>query len=177
MQKGIILYQSKYGASEQYAHMLSKRCGYACAKLKDHASLDLDSYHTLIIVSGVYAGGMAGSSILRKQYAKWKHHPILLLAVGASPYDESALAQLRKQTHLPEDIALFYARGTWNLKNMTLVDRSLCKLLLKTVHRKKDEATEPWMRALLETGEKEASWISECYLEKLLKHLKEHSLL
>lgn len=58
--------------------------------------------------------------------------------MGASPYDEKAVADVKAQNLKEElkDIPLFYGRGAWDEEAMSLPDRMLCRMLQKAVAKK-----------------------------------------
>ena len=55
--------------------------------------------------------------------------------MGASPFDQKAFDQVKTQNMrgLPEGIPVFYARGAYDEKRMSLKDRTLCRMLKKTL--------------------------------------------
>ena len=53
--KGIILYQSKYGATQKYAQWLSEETGFPCIETKRAQISDVRQYDTIILGGGIYA--------------------------------------------------------------------------------------------------------------------------
>lgn len=72
MTKGIILYQSKYGATEKYVNWLKQATGYACQLTKQAKMKEILEYDILILAGGVYAGSIAGISFLKKNWQQLK---------------------------------------------------------------------------------------------------------
>lgn len=69
MKKGIIIYKSKYGATEKYANWLSKETNFDCIINK---SIDINKilqYDIIIFAGGIYASGIAGLTFLKKNFA------------------------------------------------------------------------------------------------------------
>ena len=97
MNKGLILYQSKYGATKQYGILLQQRLGYDLIEIKKHKQVAIDTYDTLVFAGAIYAGGIAGISLLKKHYEEWKDKHIAVFCVGASPFDEAAFEQVKQQ--------------------------------------------------------------------------------
>jgi hypothetical protein len=129
---------------------------------------------TIVLMGGVYAGGVAGLDFLKKNYALIKGKRILLFAVGASPYDEKAFTEGVRRC-LKGDLAglpCFYGRGMWDLESMHFGDRTLCKMLLKATAKQDPSTFEPWQAALaaMKPGET-ADWTDKAYLEPLLAAL------
>ena len=131
MEKGIIIYQSKYGATKKYVNWLIEETKFDCIETPNVKVKDIEKYSTIILCGGIYASGIAGLSFFRKNYAVLKNKKLAILCVGASPFEEKAFSQI-KEHNLKEDlkdIPTFYGRGAWDEANMTFKDRTLCKML------------------------------------------------
>ena len=80
-----------------------------------------------------------------------KEKKVAIFCVGASPYDESALAQVVEynfKNHI-QGVPCFYCRGAWDEEKMSFKDRTLCKMLQKVVSKKEPEEYEIWEKALM----------------------------
>ncbi|MBQ8638973.1 MAG: hypothetical protein IJ468_07380 [Lachnospiraceae bacterium] len=104
MSSGIILYQSKYGATKKYAQWLQEETGFACMETKAAKLNQVCEYDTIILGGGVYASGIAGLSFLKRNIKFLTGKKILVFCVGASPYDESAIAQIR-ELHFKDELS------------------------------------------------------------------------
>lgn len=175
MSKGIILYQSKYGATKKYAEWLSQETGYDCVETKVAKAANLQNYDVIILGGGVYASGIAGLQFLKKNIKQLSNKKTAVFAVGASPYDEKAILQIRELHFKSElnNIPLFYCRGAWNEEKMKFADRTLCKLLQKAVAKQNPEEYEPWQKALMCAVGQKCDWTDKSYLEPLLKYIGE----
>ena len=100
---------------------------------------------------------------------------IAVFAVGASPYDEMAIMQIREKhfKHELSNISLCYCRGAWDEEKMKFADRTLCKMLQKAVAKQNPEEYEPWQEALMCAVGQKCDWTDKSYLEPLLKHIEE----
>lgn len=171
MKQAIVLYQSKYGATKQYADWLAEALSCPAIETKKAALSEVQSFDVIILGGGIYAGGISGISFLKKHYAKLKDKKILVFAVGASPYDEKAMVELRAR-HFKGELAglpLFYCRGAWNEARMSWSDRMLCGMLKKAVAKKSPSDYEPWEAALMEAIGSEADWTDRESLAPLLE--------
>ena len=179
MKKGIIVYQSKYGATKKYAQWLQSMAKFDSIETPN-ANLDhVIQYKTILLCGGIYASGIAGLSFLKKNIDKLENKKIAILCVGASPYDEKALKEIKAHNlggNL-EKIPLFYGRGTWDESNMKFIDRTLCKILQKSVAKKDPSTYEPWMKALMCAAGQTCDWTDKKYLLPLLDYLKEQEAL
>lgn len=91
--KGIIIYQSKYGATKKYAQWLSEKKGFPCVETKRARLSDVREYDTILLGGGIYASGIAGLSFLKKNIKELQGKKILVFCVGASPYGEKHIGK------------------------------------------------------------------------------------
>lgn len=175
MQELLVLYQSKYGFTKKYADMLKEELSCDVLSMKEYQKTILESYDSVIFAGAIYASGIAGMNIMRKNYRDFKGKLIAVFCVGASPFDEEALKQI-KMRNLKEDlkhIPLFYGRGGWDESRMSLKDRTLCRILQKAVAKKDPAEYEPWMKALMCSAGKKCDWTDRKYLAPLVHFLQE----
>jgi menaquinone-dependent protoporphyrinogen IX oxidase len=170
MNKIIVLYQSKYGATKKYADWLKEELACDLLETKKASIEIVDKYDVIILGGGLYASGIAGLSFLKKYYNKLKDRKIIVFAVGASPYDEKAFNAVKEHNLKGElaNIPLVYLRGAWNEEKMTFIDRTLCNMLKKSVAKKDQSKLEPWEKALLEAAGKSCDWTDKKYLEPII---------
>ncbi len=175
MSKGIVLYQSKYGSTEKYAEWLKQEKNYVIVETKKAEISYLQSFDTIVLGGGVYASGIAGLQFLKKNINSLSGKKVAVFAVGASPYDDRAIQQIREM-HFKgalQDVPLFYCRGAWNEDCMSLRDRMLCKMLQKVVAKQNPEEYEPWQKALMSAAGRKCDWTDPQYLAPLLAYLGE----
>ena len=70
MKKGIIIYQSKYGATKKYVEWLRKMTGFECVETPKALIGEVMSYEIVLLCGGIYASGIAGLSFLKKNINK-----------------------------------------------------------------------------------------------------------
>lgn len=174
MNKGMILYKSKYGSAKKYAEWLQGMTGFECRVLPKGDGEDLSRYETIILCGGIYASGIAGLPFFKKNIGKWKGKKTAIFCVGASPYEERAFEELkaRNLTGDLREIPLFYGRGAWDEGKMKFVDKTLCGLLKKSIAKKDPNSYEPWMKALMDAAGQSCDWTDQKYLTPLLEYLK-----
>ena len=168
--RGIILYQSKYGATKKYAAWLSEATGFPMQGINAAKASDLRQYDLLIIGGGIYASGIAGLSYLKKNPDIWKGKNVLVFCVGASPYEETTFKEIVRHNMKGElsSFPCFYCRGAWNIAQMNFLDRTLCKMLRNAVRKKAPEDYAPWEAARMEAGDENRDWTDKKYLEPIL---------
>ena len=173
MENILIIYKSKYGAAREYAQLLGKALATVPVSIDQAKSQMITSADIIILCGGIYAASIAGLSFLKKNAALLSGKKTAVFAVGASPYDQKTLEELKKR-HLSgalDGVPLFYGRGAWNEEIMTAKDKFLCSMLMKVVSKKPAEQCEPWELALKEAMGKKCSRVDEKYLEPLYKYI------
>ena len=172
--KGVILYQSKYGATKMYAEWLSEETGFKCIETKKADINEIITYDTIILGGAIYASGIAGLSFLKKNIRKLAGKKIVVFCCGASPYEEKAIQQIREHNMQGDlsDIPFYYCRGAWNMGAMSFKDRTLCKLLRKSVAKKDPSEYELWEKALMEAGDDKCDWTDKKYLDPIIECIK-----
>lgn len=174
MKKGLLLYRSKYGATKKYVRMLEEELSCDVCDTKSGKGYRPEAYDWIIFAGGIYASGIAGLDILRKNYPLLKGKKLAVLCVGASPYDEKALEEIRARNLKGElqEIPVFYGRGAWDESSMTWKDRMLCGMLQKMVAKKDPASCEPWMKALLSAVGQKCDWTDKTYVMPLVEYIK-----
>ncbi|MBS4538776.1 flavodoxin [Clostridium sp. D2Q-11] len=170
----VVIYQSKYGATKKYAEWLSEEFSCDIIETKKATIDEVEKYDVIILGGGIYATGISGISFIKKNYGRLKDKDIIVFAVGASPYDENAMTQLRERNFKMElsHIPCFYCRGAWNEEDMSWKDRTLCNLLKKAVEKKDSNTYEPWERALMEAVGSSNDWTDKEYIAQIIEHVQ-----
>ena len=175
MEKGIILYRSKYGATAKYAEWLAEETCFDIMQTKEASVEKLRRYDTIVLGGGIYASGIAGIGFLRKHLKQLQGKRLAVFCVGASPYEKKAFEELYAHNFKDgmKGIPCFYCRGAWNEAAMDFKDRTLCKLLQKSVAKQDPSTYEPWMKALMEAMGQTCDWTDRKYLEPLFSWIQE----
>ena len=175
---GVILYQSKYGATKRYAEWLSEETGFQCIETKKADINEIITYDPIILGGGIYASGIAGLSFLKKNINKLTDKKIIVFCCGASPYEENTFQQIKAHNMKDNlsDIPVFYCRGAWDMDAMSFKDRILCNLLRKAVAKKDPSDYEIWEKALMAAGDSSCDWTDKKYIEPNLNVLSDKQL-
>jgi len=173
MEKGIILYKSKYGATKKYIAWLKEETGFACVETAKADIKEVEKYDIILLCGGLYASGIAGLSFLNKNYERLKNKKLAIFCVGASPFDQKAFDEVRAHNLKKErkNIPLFYGRGAWDEQALSFKDRVLCNMLRKAIEKKEPSTYEPWMSALMSAAHQPCDWTDKTYLEPLLRYV------
>ena len=130
MTKGIIIYQSKYEATRKYAEWIQAMTNFHCMETSKAQVGEVAQYGTILLCGGIYASGIAGLSFLKKNIDKLKKNKLAILCVGASPYDESAFAEIKAHNLTGDlrDIPLFYGPVSYTHLHQAIQHRRLFRI-------------------------------------------------
>ena len=175
MNRILVLYKSKYGATKKYAELLKEALTCDIEETQNFKAIDFHQYDCIVFAGAIYASGIAGINVLQKNHRVLNTKKLAVFCVGASPYNEEALMDIKAHNLKCDlqNIPLFYGRGAWDESKMTFKDRTLCKLLQKAVAKKEPAACEPWMRALLSSKGQKCDWIDAQYIQPLIRYIKD----
>ena len=170
--KTLIVYASQTGFTKKYAEWIAERTGCECIKTDDADIRKVQKYDVIILGGGIYASRIAGISFLKKNISKLKAKKIIVFFSCASPYEKEGydtVVNFNLKGEL-EGIPCFYTRGTFDMKEMTFKDRTLCKMLRKMVAKKNPEDYAVWEKGLMEVGEDErGDWVDKSYIEPIIE--------
>lgn len=171
MKTGIILYESKYGATKKYVDWLAEETKFDSVVTSKANINKVKQYDFIIFAGGIYASGISGLSFLKKNYNDIKNKRTAVFCVGASPYDEKAFKQICEHNLKNDikDVPAFYGRGAWDEEKMTFKDRILCKMLQKVIAKQDPKTYEPWQKALMSAAGQKCDWTDKKYLQPLLE--------
>lgn len=154
MAKTIVVYKSKYGTTEKYARWIAEDVNADISKAKNVKIKDLLAYDTIVYCGGLYAGGMLGFSLIKKNFHMLSGKKIVVAAVGATTKKEGAVEEVKSQNLTPEmqgKVHFFLLRGGLNYQKMNLLDKFLMYLLVKSIKSKKAEELDDDAKGVLAT--------------------------
>lgn len=169
MNKILVIYKSKYGASTRYTNWLKEKLNCDVFSLNTFNG-SFDGYDRIILVGGIYAGGIAGLKYLKKHRNVLADKKVFIFAVGAGPYDEGTITKLKDQnlSKLSFHAKLFYGRGIYDEKKMNFIHRTMCRTLRKSLAKKDPSEFEPWMQTLVQATDEGYDWTDPKYLLPLI---------
>lgn len=142
MDKVAVVYKSKYGSTERYARWIVEELN---ADLYEHSQADLKKlleYSTIIYGGGLYAGGIAGVSLITRNYNILKNKKIIVFTVGLVSTDnkEVFIPVIEKNFPIKEmrdNISFFHFRGGIDYKKLGITHKTMMAMF-KIVLSKRD---------------------------------------
>lgn len=151
--KGMLVYQSRYGATKQYAGWAAEALGWPAVALGQLTEGQLSEAEALVYAGGLYAGSVSGLKKFFKRLPASGARPLAVLAVGlANPADAGYIQKLR-EGNLPaerRDAPLFLAQGALDYARMGFLFRAMMSMMVKSLKAKPEAERTFEDRAMIE---------------------------
>lgn len=140
--KRLIVYKSKTGFTEKYAHWIAEELHCDAVRLEKIRPSQMSRYDVVIFGGGIHAGTINGIGFIKNNLSAMANKKVIVFATGATPPIPSEIERFRK-TNIPgeKDIAFFYFQSGMNYAKMYKADRLLMgifKAFLKLKKKKSD---------------------------------------
>ena len=142
--KILIVYQSKYGSTKQYAEWIQQDTGGDLINIENGDKPDLASYDIIIIGSSVRVGNIVIAPFIRDHWSVMKGKKVILFTTSGTPPRHPKLQSIYEKS-LPEEIRkeikYFPLHGRISVKDLTLFDQFLMavgKIMEQDEELKKD---------------------------------------
>jgi menaquinone-dependent protoporphyrinogen IX oxidase len=137
--KVLVVYQSQYGATRQYAAWIAEELGAELRERKNAKPSGLSDYDCVVYGGGLYASGILGADWAAKTACK----NLVIFTVGlADPAntDYSAILSKNFPQKIQHSLKVFHFRGSIDYKKLSLIHRIMMAMMKwMTVGRKKPE--------------------------------------
>jgi menaquinone-dependent protoporphyrinogen IX oxidase len=135
MPKTVVVYKSNYGSTEKYARWIADDTKADLFRSNQIKPSKLIDYDTIVYCGGLYAGGMLGFSLIKKNYEKLKNKKMIVVAVGATLKSTAECEDVKKQNLTPQmldKVHFFLLRGGLNYAKMSLIHKTMLYLLVQS---------------------------------------------
>lgn len=173
----LVVYKSKYGATEQYAEWLKEELGCEMISADECKLKDLEAHDTIVFGGGLHAGGITGISLIKKNFKKIADKKIIIFAVGINVEDEKNLEDIRDINLRGKfaDLPCFLLKGAYDPKKITGFDAFLMKQVRKMIMKKPIIEREPQERELVKVIDNGGNWVEKENLAPIIAAIKEEN--
>lgn len=141
--KKIVLYKSKYGATEKYANWIAEELK---CEARDAKSVNIDElleYDTIIYGGGLYAEIINGVILITKNIDKLKDKKLIIYTTGITPlecrdYYDKLVIEKNFKPEMLEYIKVYNFMGKMVLDELSLVHKTALKTLKKIMQGKEN---------------------------------------
>ena len=139
--KTIVVYKSKTGFTEKYAHWIAEalHCDIVCLEKFNIAKLA--HYDVIILGGGIHAGRISGINFIKDNATSFTEKKIIVFATGATAPIPEEIERFRKD-NIPQgmNIAFFYFQSGMNYARMNGTDRLMMTTLKTVLKLKKNKS-------------------------------------
>lgn len=173
MKKIAVVYRSKSGFTEKYAKWLNDSIGGDLLKGKETNIEDLLSYDVIIYGGGLYAGGINGLKLIKRNYERLRDKKLIVFGVGATPvrpeiYEEVKNRNLTKEQQ--DRVAFFLLRGGYDNNKLTFVDKILMQCMKIYLKSKKELNADE--RGMLNSYTHPVDFTDKKHIEPIINEVK-----
>lgn len=147
--KTIVVYRSKTGFTKRYAKWIAEATD---ADVKDAGRIksdDLMRYDTIVFGGALYAGGINGISLIKKNLWRLKGKKVIVFTLGATPVRADVVDEVRDSNFNEKEqrqIRFFMLRGGFDYSKLSLADKFLMTVLkVRLKHTKEPTADQRGM--------------------------------
>lgn len=177
MKKTAVVYQSKYGATGQYAQWLAKELACDLFEKKQIKPGELAAYNTIVYGAGVYAGQVGGIGFLAKNADLLKGKNLIVFACGLTdPADETATAPVAEGVlkaltpALPAKV--FHLRGSINYQTLGRLHKTLIGIMCRSLQKKPSDGLTTAEKSLLSAYTGPVDLVSEAQLLPMVDYIR-----
>lgn len=142
----VVIYKSKYGSARCYAEWIAEEVQADLFERSKVALQELLQYDTVVYGGSLYATGILGISLIKRNFDKLEHKKVIVFSVGASPAHPKAINDVKNHNftkEMKEKVHFFHLRGGFDYEKLSPLDKFLMYLLKKKLeHKSPDELTD-----------------------------------
>jgi menaquinone-dependent protoporphyrinogen IX oxidase len=145
MENGIVLYESRYGATQQYAQWIAEALNIHAKHISELSPWELAAYDYIIAGSPIYMGKILIADWLQQYDVTLRSKKILLFIVGAAPASEKEKTEKYFTDNIPTQLLKagnhFYFQGKMQYSGLSLKDKFFLKMGAWLAKKPEDKKT------------------------------------
>ena len=158
MDKTLVIYSSKYGATKKYAEWIAEELKGSILEIGNVKNVDFKEYNIIVLGSGLYAGNIKGVDILEKNFKIIESKKIVIFACGLADYSkEKNISNANKRLfkiipkNLLERTKIFYLQGGIDYKKLNLIHKIMMGIMKMIIVKKGLDKSNEEDKEFLET--------------------------
>ena len=177
MSKKLVVYNSKYGHTKQYAQWLAEELKADICNGKKLKKKELNDYSTILFGSSLYAGTNKAASLIVKNLEQIKDKKVVLFTCGlADVSNEQNIVGINKALdkvitpEIRERVKIFHVRGGIDYNNLTFLHKMMMKMLYSKALKKTENERTNEERDFLATYGQEIDFSDKKMLEPIIQY-------
>lgn len=194
MKKVAVIFEGKYGTTEQYARWICEETGGDLYRAGQCSGKKLAEYDVIVFGGAVHAGGILGIKNLKQLYPAIADKQVLTFAVGLSVDDPETQRQCREVNfekqpsgfkqllHLPvrmteteerfSGLPCWFFRGAYNPEKVSGTDKAMMSVVKKMIEGKRESDRTESEKELLDAIRNGADYVQRSCIEPLIKEIQ-----
>lgn len=177
-QKTVVIFKTKYGSAKQYAQWLAEELNADLFESSDFSPSKFENYDNIIYGGSLYAVGILGISLIKKNFEKIKDKNIVVFSVGASPAHEKAMNDVKNHNfteEMKEKVKYFHLRGAFDFNKLNWLHKFMMWIMRKMIERKAPEERSEDEKGLLASFLEPSDFKKKENLAPILEAVISHS--
>ena len=174
MEKTVVIYKSKYGATAQYARWIAEELECDLIRAEDFKKRDFERYDNIIFGGGLQAGGIKGFELIRKNRWILQEKKVVAFVVGLSVDDKENRKEVRDiNLDKPElrSLTLYYCKGAFKPELVSGIDKGIIKVCLSMLEPTRNTGTDAQKQLYTDMTEG-ADYVDRKYIEPIIEEFK-----
>lgn len=176
MERTVVIYKSKYGATEQYARWIADELECDLVRAEDFKAKDFDRYDNIIYGGGLQAGGIKGFDLIKKNRRRLAGKKVVTFVVGLSVDNKENRMEVR-DINLDKDelksMTLYYCKGAFKPEAVTGLDKGIIKICISMLEGSRYTGTDA-QKQLYKDMTEGADYIDRKYIEPIVAEFKQN---
>ncbi|NMF07222.1 flavodoxin domain-containing protein [Clostridium beijerinckii] len=172
--KTVVIYKSKTGFTKKYAKWIAEELSADIFNASKMNINTLNKYDTIIYGGSLYAVGIIGVGLIKKNINKLKDKRLVVFATGASPLRDNVINEVINKNFTVDEqkyIKFFYLRGGFNYNKLSSFDKFLMTLLKWKIKNKKKEDLSADEKGMLAIYDKPVDFTDKKNIEKIITYV------
>ena len=170
MERTVVIYKSKYGATQQYARWIAEDLNCDLIRQEDFKGKMFEQYDNIIYAGGLQDGGIKGFELIRKNRWRLDGKKVVGFVVGLS-VDSKENRMLVRDINLDKkelkSMTLYYGKGAFRPEDVKGIDKEIIKITLNLLEGERLNWTDA-QRQLYQDMTEGADYVDRKYIEPLV---------
>lgn len=174
-----VIYRSKYGHTKKYAKWAAESLNASLFEYSSVKPSDFAGFDVIIFGGGLYAGGLNGLSLIKRNFASLQDKHLIVFACGVAdptvPANTEHIWANLQQALSPvmmEKIKFFHLRGGLDYQKLGPVHKSMMAMLRRMLKKKPPEKLTEEDRQLLDTYGKAVDFTEKSTLDPMIAYVR-----
>ena len=172
MKNAAVVYKSKYGSTKRYAQWIAQELEAPLFEAAQIKPSELASYDVVVYGGGLYAGGINGVALVKKNPCK----SLVVFTVGLADPNITDYSEVIKR-NFPGDMQartkVFHLRGGIDYTKLSLAHKGMMAIFKKSVTKKETARLTGEEKAIAETGGQNADFTDRDTIAPIVAFVRE----